>query len=147
MVCTYGTRLEGCLYILRRGKDWTKLINYVDDALYYSNNDKFRQEFESALKKIINLTLMGRAKWYLGMKINQASAYITLNQDRYIKNIVCRFEKSFKHQFKIKYSPLPSKFVLSKKDCPITETQMKEVKLRFGNLHYRSVIGALLYVS
>ena len=24
---------------------------------------------------------------------------------------------------------------------------MKEVKLRFGNLHYRSVIGALLYVS
>ena len=24
---------------------------------------------------------------------------------------------------------------------------MKEVKIRFGNLHYRSVIGALLYVS
>ena len=35
----------------------------------------------------------------------------------------------------------------TKKDSPTTDTQIKEVKLRFGNLHYRSVIGALLYVS
>ena len=44
------SRVEGCLYVLRRGKDWIKLINYVDDALYYSNNDAFREEFETALK-------------------------------------------------------------------------------------------------
>ena len=46
-----------------------KLIYYVDDALYYSNNDKFREEFESALKKRFNLSLMGKAKLYLGMEI------------------------------------------------------------------------------
>ena len=34
-------------------------MNYVDDALYYSNNDKFRDEFESLLKKKFYLSLMG----------------------------------------------------------------------------------------
>ena len=42
---------------------------------------------------------------------------------------------------------MPTSFVSSKKDSPITEEQIKEIKSRFGNLHYRSVIGALLHVS
>ena len=56
------SRVEAFSYILRRGNDWLKLLNYVDDALYYSNNDKFREIFESALKKRFNLFLMGKAK-------------------------------------------------------------------------------------
>ena len=57
---------------------------------------------------------------------NQADTeYITLDQDQYIKKIVSRFEKSFKHQFKVKDTPLPSNFVPTKKDCPTTETQKK----------------------
>ena len=36
------------------------------------------------------------------MKIKQTTEYITLDQDQYIKNIVSRFEKNFKHQFKVK---------------------------------------------
>ena len=42
---------------------------------------------------------------------------------------------------------LPNNFIPSKKGRPTTELQTKEVKIRFGNLHYRSIIGALLYVS
>ena len=90
---------------------------------------------------------MGKTKWYLGMEIKQIPEYITWNQEQYVKNIVNRFEKSFKHEFKTKDSPLPNNFIPSKKDCPTTELQTIEVKIRFGNLHYRSVIGAILYVS
>ena len=64
-----------------------------------------------------------------------------------IQYIVSRFAKSFKQQFKIIDSPLPSNFVPSKKDWSITDTQVKEAKLRFGNLYYSSAIGALFYVS
>ena len=82
------------------------------------------------------------------MKIKEITECITLDQDQYIKNIVSGFEKSFKQQFKVKDTPLSSNFVPTRKDCPTTETQTKEVvKLRFGNLHYRAAIGALLYVS
>ena len=106
-----------------------------------------KKNFEKRLSKKFHLSLMGEAKWYLGMRITQKKNYISLDQDQYVKNITARFEKAFKHPFKGKQSPLPTNFVPSKKDSPTTEEQIKETKLRFGNLNYRSVIGALLYVS
>ena len=139
--------MDGCLYIYRKENDWIKLINYVDDALYYASNDKVREDFELSLKNRFSLSLMGEAKWYLGMRIIQDKNFISLDQDQYVKNTISRFEKSFKHPFKKKDFPLPISFVPTKKDCPTTEEQIKETKTRFGNLHYRSVIGALLYVS
>ncbi len=57
-----------------------------------------------------------------------------------------RFGKGFKHQFKIKETPLLNNFIPTRKDCPTIDTQTKEVKLRFGNLYYRIVIGAWLFV-
>ena len=54
------SRVEECLYVLRKGDYWIKLINYVDDALYYSNNDSFRESFENQLKKKFNLSLLGQ---------------------------------------------------------------------------------------
>ena len=50
------------MYIHRKGQNWIRLINYVDDALYTSNNEETRLEFETKLKKKFNLTLMGQAK-------------------------------------------------------------------------------------
>ena len=141
------SRVEGCLYIYRNGDDWIKMINYVDDALYFASSDKIRMDFELSLKNKFNLTLMGTAKWYLGMKITQQKDHITLDQDQYVKNITTRFEKLFKHPFKLKDSPLPASFVPTKKDSPSTDAEIKEIKIRFGNLNFRSIIGALLYVS
>ena len=64
---------------------------------------------------------MSKAKWYLEMKIKQTSEHIALNQEQYIKNIVSHFEKSLKHEFKTKDSPLPNIFIPSEKDCHTTE--------------------------
>ena len=134
------SRVEGCLYIYRKENDWVKLINYVDDALYTSNNDQIRMEFENKLKKKFNLSLLGVVKWYLGMRIRQEANHISIDQDQYVRNITNRFEKAFKHSFKNKETPLPTTFVPTKKDCPQNDPQIKEVNLRFGNLNYRSVI-------
>ena len=101
------SRVEGCLYIYKKGEDWIKMINYVDDALYYAGSIKVRKAFELELKNHFNLTLMGQAKWYLGMRIRQYDNSILLDQDQYVKNITAQFEKSFKHMFKLKDSPLP----------------------------------------
>ena len=65
------SRVEGCLYIYCKEKYWIKMINYVDDALYYAGDDKTRDVFELSLKNKFNLILMGIAKWYLGMRIKQ----------------------------------------------------------------------------
>ena len=81
------------------------------------------------------------------MQIVQNEDSITLDQSQYAKNITSRIEKSFKNPIKGKDSPLPAGFVPTKNDCPINQHQMEEVKRRFKNLHYRSAIGAVLYIS
>ena len=46
---------------------WIEKIYYVDDVLYYSNDDEIRKNFE----KKFHLSLREEAKWYLGMRIVQ----------------------------------------------------------------------------
>ena len=68
-------------YIYRDNKNWIKMINYVDDALYYANNDDVRQNFDKKLSERFHLSLVDKAKWYLGMRITQSNENITLDQD------------------------------------------------------------------
>ena len=98
------SRVDGCLYIYRKGNDWVKFINYEDDALYYASNDKVREDFELSLKSKFNLSLLGEARWYLGMRIIQNKEFISLDQDQYVKNTIARIEKLFKYLFKKRIS-------------------------------------------
>ena len=127
--------VEGCLYIYKKDKNWIKIINYADDACYYCNNDETRKEFENKLKKRFNLTLLGEAKWYLGMQIKQHEEHIGIDQYQYSKNVTSRIEKSFKNPIKLKDSPLPTGFTHTKDDCPQSQSQTDEVKRQFQNLH------------
>jgi hypothetical protein len=40
------------------------VLNYVDNMLYYGNNEKLIKEFEQSLQQRFNLELMGQAHWY-----------------------------------------------------------------------------------
>ena len=81
------------------------------------------------------------------MQIKQEKDYITIDQSQYAKHVTTRLEKAFKNTIKPQDSPLPSKFILTKADSPTNQAQTLEVKKRFQNLHYRSAIGSLLYMS
>ena len=83
----------------------------------------------------------------MGVRISQNQNVITLDQSQYAKNITSRLEKNFKNPIKGKDSPLPNGYVPTKDDSPKNAVQIEEVKRRFKNLHYRSAIGALLYIS
>ena len=61
----------------------------------------------------------------MGFHCSRVEAY----QDQYLKNITARFDKQFKHSFKLKDLLLPSTFIPTKKDSPKTETEIKETKL------------------
>ena len=70
-----------------------------------------------------------------------------MDQDQYVKNITTRFEKLFNYPFELKDSQLPASFIPKKKNSPSTDVEIKEIKIRFRNLNFCSVIRALLYVS
>ena len=56
------SRVEGCLFIERDNEKWIKMIKYVDDALYYSNDDEMKKSFEKRLSKKPHLLLMEEGK-------------------------------------------------------------------------------------
>ena len=91
----------------------------------YCSDDNIRKDFEEALKSRFDLTLLGKAKWYLGMQITQHVTHITLDQSQYAKNVAMRLEKAFKNVIKMRDSPLPMNFVPTNKDCPQDATQNK----------------------
>ena len=94
----------GCLHPYKKDNTWIKMINYVDDACYYCNSNETRKYFENKLKKGFNLTLVGKAKWYLGMYIKQYKDYISIDQLQYSKNVTSRIEKAFKNSITLRNS-------------------------------------------
>ena len=140
------SKVDPCLMI-RRDKDgnYIKLINYVDDMLYYGSSEQVEKDFVKELKDRFNVTDLGTAKWYLGVQLTRTGKDYIVDQSRYIKH----FLEGLKDKFNIKErrTPLPMDFVPTKKDCALTEEEKTQVKERFGDVNYRSVIGGLIYAS
>ena len=68
-----------------------------------------------------------------------------IDQSRYALNLTEKFSKCV--TLKPRSTPLPCDVILSKKDMATTESHKKEVESLYGKLHYRSAIGALIYLS
>ena len=81
------------------------------------------------------------------MKLTQEKDNIIIDQSKYAKHVTTRLENAFKNTIKPQDNPLPIKFTPTKADCPTNQAQALETKNRFKNLHFRSAIGSLLYMS
>ena len=133
--------------MIRRDKNgnYIKLINYVDDMLYFGNTTEVEESFVKELKDRFNVTDLGVARWYLGVQLTRKGKDYVIDQSRYIKH----FLEGLKNKFKIKErkTPLPLDFTPTAKDCALTEEEREQVQQRFGNLNYRSIIGGIIYAS
>ncbi len=71
---------------------YVKLNVYVDDKLFYGNNEATFQELKDNLSKRFDMEVLGQAHCYLSARIYQDADFnITLDQARYCKAIVKRF--------------------------------------------------------
>ena len=70
-----------------------RIINYVDDTLYFGTTDEAEEEFIKELKSRFKFNLLGKASWYLGMKIEYNPQGATIDQQLYAKSIVNKLLK------------------------------------------------------
>jgi hypothetical protein len=57
------------------------MIDYVDDKLFFGNNDATLQEFKEKLSKRFDVELLGQANWYLSARIHQDADFnVTFDQ-------------------------------------------------------------------
>jgi hypothetical protein len=67
-------------------------IIYVDDKLFFENNEIILTEFKEKNSKRFDVEFLGQARWYLSARIHQDAEFdVTLDQARYCKSIINRF--------------------------------------------------------
>jgi hypothetical protein len=73
---------------------YVKLIVYVDDKLFFGNNEAAPQEFIDKLSKRFDVEFLGQAHWYLSARIHLGADFnVILDQARYCKAIVNMFSE------------------------------------------------------
>jgi len=91
-----------------------KVLDYVDDMLYYGTSAETLKRFETELKARFDLDLMGQAQWYLATRITQHANFdITVDQSRYCTSLVKRYldKAGCKNVTRVHVTPLPLDFV------------------------------------
>ena len=71
------------------------IIVYVDDILLLGNNIKQINTLKTNLSKLIKVTDLGEASYFLGMEItrDRVNKTLKLTQNKYVQNILKQFNK------------------------------------------------------
>ena len=126
-----------------------KILNYVDDLLYFCTSKEQTSNFEKDLSNRFRIELKGQASWYLSVRIKQDKNHnITIDQNRYVQSILRRFLDTAgvpETQRKIN-TPLPFDFKSTKEDQAKDEDKSKEIQKEY-NIDFAACVGCLIYLS
>ena len=109
------------------------VLVWVNDILYFSNNDKM-------LHDAFSIEGRGKMTWFLGCNVEQSHGRISLSQPSYIKDIL---RKSYMYDCKPVSTPAIPHTKQSKSGCPIEGSELDICEQK----QYRSLVGNLMYLS
>ncbi|GJW23928.1 putative ribonuclease H-like domain-containing protein [Tanacetum coccineum] len=126
--------IDKTLFIKKDKKDIMLVQVYVDDIIFGSTNKSWCDEFEALMKSRFQMNYMGELTFFLGLPVQQKEDGIFISQDKYIAEILMKFE------------------IMSVKTIStLIETDKQLVKDEEAadvDVHlYRSMIGSLMYLT
>ncbi|GJW17362.1 uncharacterized mitochondrial protein-like protein [Tanacetum coccineum] len=65
---------------------------YVDDIIFGSTKPSMVKDFEELMQKEFKMSSMGELTFFLGLQVKQTTAGIFLSQDKYVKDILNKFD-------------------------------------------------------
>ncbi|GJS16055.1 putative ribonuclease H-like domain-containing protein [Tanacetum coccineum] len=131
-------KVSKILRILRKSTKWLKLCMgyiklpehvqvYVDDIIFGSTKKSWCDEFEALMKSRFQMSSMGELTFFLGLQVKQKPDGIFISQDKYVAEILKKFD-----------------FASVKTQKPL----VKDEEASDVDVHlYRSMIGSLMYVT
>eukprot|EP00253_Pinus_taeda_P036237 PITA_36237 len=132
----YMEKPEG--FDLTEGKD---LVCKLKKALYglkqaprACNNDEMSHEFSQNMSKEFEMSMIGELSYFLGLQVSQTRAGLCISQTKYLKDMLKRYGME---DYTPMSTPMTTNCKLSKDDDPPL----------VDATHYRSIIGALLYLT
>lgn len=126
---------DTCFYYNMSEDQYTILVIYVDDILYISKNKQKLNDIKTGLAKVFEVKDLGLARHCLGVEINQENGEIELSQQRYIKDLLKKFNME--------------------ESNPVNTPSDSQAKLPDGNRNrregeekpFRQLIGSLMYLA
>ncbi|GJW28896.1 putative ribonuclease H-like domain-containing protein [Tanacetum coccineum] len=107
---------------------------YVEDNIFGSTSPSMVKDFEELMQKEFKMSSMGELTFFLGLQVKQTTAGIFLSQDKYVKDILNKFDF---RTIKPASTPIEAHKSLGKDE----EGEDVDVHL------YRSMIGCLMYLT
>ena len=80
------------LIIKRKEEDIILVQVYVDDIIFGSTNEELCETFLEIIKSEFEMSIMGELNYFLGLQVKQLKDGIFLNQAKYCKNLLRKFE-------------------------------------------------------
>lgn len=142
---------DPCLYAMhstkgkgsRKVRHITMLGVYVDDILLWGTNKSLVRRVKTRLSEVFKMKDLGDARWALGVAIGQNETELTMDQKKYLKDVLIRFEEYISSKNYNPNTPLPPGIILTKKMSPETTGDIESM----NNLPYRELIGSLMYLA
>ncbi|KAI3681234.1 hypothetical protein L6452_36023 [Arctium lappa] len=107
---------------------------YVDDIIFGSTNPSLCTRFAERMKKEYKMSMMGELTYFLGLQIKQSDKGTFINQGKYVKDMLKKFDLTQTSAMK---TPMAPPLTLNKDPSgkPVNVTA------------YRKMIGSLLYLT
>nr|GEW76944.1 putative ribonuclease H-like domain-containing protein [Tanacetum cinerariifolium] len=107
---------------------------YVDDIIFGSMNKAWCDEFEVLMKGEFEMSAMGELTFFLGLQVKQLSDGIFISQDKYVKDMLKKFDME-----SVRTATTPYE---------VSKLKSKDEPDDAVNVHlYRSMIGSLMYLT
>jgi hypothetical protein len=126
--------VDSNLYIKSEGDDLLVVLVYVDDIIFGCTNDPSVQWFSNSMQTEFEMSMIGELSYFLGLRINQSSAGIFISQEKYLKEMLKRFQMEDS-------SPVSTPMVVG---CKLSKD---DISPDVDQRTYRSMIGSLLYIT
>ncbi|GJZ95097.1 putative ribonuclease H-like domain-containing protein [Tanacetum coccineum] len=126
--------IDKTLFLKKHKRDIILVQVYVDDIIFGSTKKAWCDEFEALMKGEFEMSAMGELTFFLGLQVQQRPDGIFINQDKYVQEILKKFDLECVRTATTPY------------EAPKPKSKNEPDSL--VNVHlYRSMIGSLMYLT
>ncbi|GJQ95879.1 retrovirus-related pol polyprotein from transposon TNT 1-94 [Tanacetum coccineum] len=126
-------KIDNTLFVYKTQTDVILVQIYVDDIIFGSTSTKLCKQFAKLMTQRYEMSMMGVLTYFLGFQIKQSERGISINQEKYVKDLLKKYDINGS-SVKTPMVP-PNKLGPDLNGKAVNETQ------------YRGMIGSLMYLT
>jgi len=88
----FRRKVDTTLFRKEFGRHFILVQIFVDDIVFSATNESLCKEFSELMQEEFKMSMMGKLKFFLGLQIKQCKDRIYIHQQKYIKELLKKFE-------------------------------------------------------